>query len=101
MGRLQLHVVMTENKLNANELLGDYFELLIDYFRTFGDKPCAAKDIIVFLEHLEPNRRAGFATQLIQVCEISSTTLPQSVSVVGLGHQFGGTSDRVGFEPPP
>lgn len=79
LGRLQLHVVMTENKCNANELLGDFFELLIEYFRSFGDKPCCAKDIILFLDYLEPDRRAGFASQLIQVCEISSTTLPQSV----------------------
>lgn len=82
LGRLQLHVVMTENKLNANELLGDFLELLTDYFRTFGDKPCCAKDIILFLKHLEPSHRAGFASQLIQVCEISSTTLPQSVSAM-------------------
>lgn len=73
--------MMSENKLNANELLGDFFELLVDYFRTFGDKPSCAKDIILFLDHLEPRRRAGFASKLIQVCEISSTTLPQSVCI--------------------
>lgn len=79
LGRLHLHVVMTENQLNANELLGDFFELLVEYFRTFGDKPSCAKDIILFLNYLEPSRREELATKLIQVCEISSTTLPQSV----------------------
>lgn len=79
LGRLELHRVMTINKFNADELLGDFLELLIEYFRLFGDKPCCANDIILFLDCLEPHRRVGLASKLIQVCEISATTLPRSV----------------------
>lgn len=71
---------MTMHNFNASELLGDFLELLIEYFRLFGNKPCCANDIILFLDCLEPQRRVGLAAKLIQVCEISSTTLPRSVS---------------------
>lgn len=79
LGRLELHRVMTTNGHNANELLGDILELLLDYFRIFGDKPCCANDIILFLDCLESTKRTDLASRLLQICEISSTTLPQTV----------------------
>lgn len=33
LGRLELHHTMTELNENANELLGDFLELLVEYFR--------------------------------------------------------------------
>lgn len=81
LGRLELHRTMTANKFNADELLGDFLELLVEYFRFFGSKPCCANDIILFLDNLEPDRRAILASRLLQVCEISATTLPRSVSL--------------------
>lgn len=33
LGRLELHHTMTELAENANELLGDFLELLVEYFR--------------------------------------------------------------------
>lgn len=100
LGRLELHHTMTELNENANELLGDFLELLVEYFRKvrnislinqtltltnrssyqFGDKPCCASDIILFLNFLEVERRAELASRLLEVCEISSTKLPQNVS---------------------
>jgi N-terminal acetyltransferase B complex non-catalytic subunit len=70
---------MRERNLNAEGLLGDYMNLLLEYFHIFGDKKCCANDLKLFLEFLEPLRRPGFASQLIRDSGISSTTLPQSV----------------------
>lgn len=79
LGRLELHRVMSDNGFDASELFGDFIEMLTDYFRIFGDKPCCAKDIVLFLDHLETEQRPGLASKLIQLCEISSTTLPKTV----------------------
>lgn len=78
LARLQLHKCMTENNIDPKESLGDFLELLVEYFRFFGDKPCCANDLKLFLNYLEPYRRAGLASRLIHDCGISSTTLPQS-----------------------
>lgn len=71
---------MREMSLNADGLLGDYQELLLNYFRLFGNKKCCANDLKLFLDYLEPNRRPELASKLIQDTGISSTTLPQDVS---------------------
>lgn len=81
LGRIELHKEMTRNGCDAVALLGDIIELLVEYFRLFGDKPCCANDIVLFLDYIEPLRHAELASQLLQVCEISPTTLPSSVSV--------------------
>ncbi|KAJ6636490.1 Phagocyte signaling-impaired protein [Pseudolycoriella hygida] len=78
LGRLELHHTMTDLNENASELLGDFLELLVEYFRKFGDKACCANDIILFLNFLEAERRAELASRLLEVCEISSTKLPQN-----------------------
>lgn len=77
---LEMHKRMREVKLNAHDLLGDYQELLLNFFRLFGDKKCCANDLKMFLEYLEPSRRPELASRLIQDTGISSTTLPQDVS---------------------
>lgn len=79
LGRLELHKVMNEQN-DAVAMLGDFLELLVEYFRLFGDKPCCANDIILFLDYLEPIRHAELASRLLTVCEITPTTLPRSVS---------------------
>lgn len=80
LGRLELYRVMKKHQYNAPELLGDFLEMLVDYFRVFGAKPCCAKDIILFLDDLTFEQRPVLASSLIQLCEISSTTLPQTVN---------------------
>lgn len=79
LGRLELHRVMTQNGFNAGELFGEFSEMLTEYFSVFGNKPCCAKDIALFLDHLPEGQRPGLASKLIQLCEISSTTLPKTV----------------------
>lgn len=71
---------MSEQQNDAVAMLGDFLELLVEYFRLFGDKPCCANDIILFLDYLEPIRHAELASRLLTVCEITPTTLPRSVS---------------------
>lgn len=78
---MELHRVMRENGLNADELLGDYMDLLINFYNIFGNRICCTNDLKLFLEYLDPNRRPGFASKLLQECGISSTTLPENVSV--------------------
>lgn len=84
-----MHKMMREMKLNADDLLGDYQELLVNYFRIFGNKKCCANDLKLFLDYLEPSRRPELASKLIQDTGISSTTLPQDVSdFSSLSHCF-------------
>lgn len=69
-------------KLDADVLLGDYQDLLIEYFRIFGNKKCCTNDLKMFLEYLDVQRRSDFAAKLLQDTGITSTTLPQNVSFI-------------------
>lgn len=75
-----MHRRMRGMKLDADALLGDYQELLIEYFRIFGNKKCCTNDLKMFLEFLDVPRRSDFAAKLLQDTGITSTTLPQNVS---------------------
>lgn len=79
LARLKLFNVMNANKFDANQLFGEFMEMLIDYFRIFGEKPCCAKDIVLFLDDLQEEQKPELASKLIQLCNISATTLPQTV----------------------
>lgn len=72
---------MNKNQFDATKLFGEFIELLIEYFRVFGEKPCCSKDIVLFLDDLEAEQKPELASKLIQLCNISATTLPQTVSV--------------------
>lgn len=89
MARLELYRVMMTNEFDAQKLLGEYIEMLIEYFRVFGEKPCCAKDIILFLDDLKEEQKPELASKLIQLCNISATTLPQSVSRTEIRSQRG------------
>lgn len=80
LGRLELHRTMSSNNCNATELLGDFVELLIEYFKIFGDKPCCARDIILFLDYLDSSQRARLLDRLQEECKVSLMILPESVS---------------------
>lgn len=82
LARLEMHKRMRDNQLNADELLGDYQDLLVEYFRIFGSKKCCANDLKLFLKYLDVERRPELATKLIQDTGISSTTLPQNVIII-------------------
>lgn len=88
---MELHRIMAKNDCNATELLGDFVELLIDYFRTFGDKPCCARDVILFSDYLDSSQQAKLLVRLQDECKTSLTILPQSVSAcdfVSIHHQL-------------
>lgn len=80
LARLELHKRMRENNMNAKELLGDFADLIIEYFRFFGDKQCCTNDIALFLESISREERITVASKLVRDSGISSTTLPQNVS---------------------
>lgn len=82
LARLETHKRMRDLNLNADNLLGDYQELLLNYFRLFGNKKCCANDLKKFLDYLVAGRRPELASKLIQDTGISSTTLPQDVSTI-------------------
>jgi N-terminal acetyltransferase B complex non-catalytic subunit len=77
-----MHKKMRDLKLDAESLLGDYQDLLIEYFKIFGNKKCCTNDLKMFLEYLDVSRRPEFATKLLQDTGITSTTLPQNVSLI-------------------
>lgn len=79
LARMEMHKRMRDVNLNADQLIGDYLELLVNYFRLFGNKKCCANDLKMFLVYLEAGRRSELASKLIQDTGISSTTLPQDV----------------------
>lgn len=76
-----MHKKMRDLKLDADSLLGDYQDLLIEYFRIFGNKKCCVNDLKIFLEYLDVERRSELASKLLQDTGISSTSLPQNVSL--------------------
>lgn len=88
LARLETHKRMRDLNLNADNLLGDYQELLLNYFRLFGNKKCCANDLKKFLDYLEAGRRPELASKLIQDTGISSTTLPQDVSTIRASSQY-------------
>ncbi|XP_058454412.1 phagocyte signaling-impaired protein [Malaya genurostris] len=78
LARLELNRLMVENNYDKEQLFGDLTDLLLDYFRLFGDKTCCANDLKLFLEYVDPAKRPGFAAKLMQECRINPVTLPSS-----------------------
>ncbi|KXJ73627.1 hypothetical protein RP20_CCG015361 [Aedes albopictus] len=78
LARLELTRLMVEHKFDKEQQFGELTDLLLDYFRMFGDKTCCANDLKLFLEYVEPAKRPGFAAQLMQECRINPVTLPSS-----------------------
>lgn len=86
LARFEMHKIMRDLKLDADKLLGDYQDLLLNYFRRFGSKKCCANDLKLFLDYLDARHRPELASKLIQDTGISSTTLPQDVKFKHLKH---------------
>lgn len=82
LARIELHKRMRAHDLNAKELLGDFCELIIEYFRLFGDKSCCTHDITLFLPSISMEERQKLASKLLLESGISSTTLPQHVRYI-------------------
>ncbi len=81
LARLALHKKMCDLNLDADLLLGNYQDLLIEYFRNFGNKKCCTNDLKRFLENLDVHQRSELATKILHDTGITSTTLPQNVRI--------------------
>lgn len=80
LARLELHQRMRAKQLPAQELIGDFDELIIEYFNLFGDKSCCTHDIALFLPSISMEQRQSLANKLLLESGISSNSLPQNVS---------------------
>ncbi|XP_053958100.1 phagocyte signaling-impaired protein [Anastrepha ludens] len=78
LARLELHKRMRAHGMDAEALLGDFFELITEYFRLFGDKPCCTHDIALFLTSISMDTRQQLSSKLLLESGISSTKLPQN-----------------------
>lgn len=64
LARLELHYMMREEKADAVALLGKYSELLLEFFRNFGDRNCCPHDLRVFSKHLTAEEYETFPEKL-------------------------------------
>jgi N-terminal acetyltransferase B complex non-catalytic subunit len=80
LARLMMNKMMRDRKLDPNPLLGDYQDLLVNYFNTFGNKKCCGNDLKMFLEYLEPSKRSDLAARLVKETGIGSKSLPQDTN---------------------
>ncbi|XP_002000593.4 phagocyte signaling-impaired protein [Drosophila mojavensis] len=78
LARLELHQRMRAHQLPAEELVGDFDELVIEYFHLFGDKSCCTHDIALFLPSISMEQRQSLASKLLAESGISSSSLPQN-----------------------
>ncbi|XP_030374579.1 phagocyte signaling-impaired protein [Scaptodrosophila lebanonensis] len=78
LARLELLQRMRVAQLQPQQLVGDFDELIIEYFRLFGDKSCCTHDIALFLPSISIEQRQALASKLLLESGISSTSLPQS-----------------------
>lgn len=81
LARLELHKRMQIKGYNAVELLGDFDNLITEYFHLFGDKPCCIQDISIYLPHLRLEQRKQLAIKLQLETKITATEVPQTVSL--------------------
>lgn len=71
---------MREEQLPAEQLIGDFDELVIEYFQLFGDKSCCTHDIALFLPSISMKQRQALANKLLVESGVTSSELPQNVS---------------------
>ncbi|XP_075146242.1 phagocyte signaling impaired [Haematobia irritans] len=77
LARLELHQRMRQHNLDAKTSMGEFSDLVIDYFRLFGDKPCCTHDISLFLPAISLEERKDLANKLLLETGITSTNLPK------------------------
>lgn len=71
---------MIEKRYSSEQLFGKMSDMLAEYFGLFGDKPCCAHDMKLFIEYVTPvAERRTLAAKLTNGLDITSTTLPGSV----------------------
>lgn len=99
LARLELHRMMREEKADAVALLGQYSQLLLEYFRNFGDRNCCPHDLKVFCRHLSAEEYQTFPQQLMQMAPLaedgscSTETMMKYICAVQVS-RFWDTTDR-------
>ncbi|XP_016960567.1 phagocyte signaling-impaired protein [Drosophila biarmipes] len=78
LARLELHQRMRAVQLPAEKLIGDFDEMVIEYFRLFGDKSCCTHDIALFLPSISMKQRQALASKLLLESGVTSTSLPKN-----------------------
>ncbi|XP_017104561.2 phagocyte signaling-impaired protein isoform X1 [Drosophila bipectinata] len=78
LARLELHKRMRADQLPAEQLIGDFDELVIEYFQLFGDKSCCTHDIALFLPSISMKQRQALANKLLVESGVTSSELPQN-----------------------
>lgn len=71
LARLELHRMMREENADAVALLGEYSQLLLEYFRYFGDRHCCPHDLKLFARHLSSDEYESFPSQLQEMAQLS------------------------------
>uniref|UniRef100_A0A1I8P4E4 N-terminal acetyltransferase B complex subunit MDM20 homolog n=1 Tax=Stomoxys calcitrans TaxID=35570 RepID=A0A1I8P4E4_STOCA len=77
LARLELHQRMRQHNIDAKASMGEFSDLVIAYFRLFGDKPCCTHDISLFLPAISIEERKELANKLVTETGITSANLPK------------------------
>ncbi|KAH8278391.1 hypothetical protein KR018_001551 [Drosophila ironensis] len=78
LARLELHQRMRAEQLPADKLIGDFDDLIIEYFQLFGDKSCCTHDIALFLPSISIKQRQALANKLLLESAVTSSSVPQT-----------------------
>ncbi|BFF89387.1 phagocyte signaling-impaired protein [Drosophila madeirensis] len=78
LARLELHQRMRAHQLPAEQLIGNFDELVVEYFTLFADKSCCTHDIALFLPSISMKQRQALANKLLLQSGVSSTSLPMN-----------------------
>ena len=84
MARFELCSKLIKRNVDPSDVIGESTELFIEYFRKFGHKPCCVSDLRLYLSLLDGEKKAELSARLIKDVGISSTSVPQSVSILHL-----------------
>lgn len=79
MARFELCSKLVKYNIDSTDVFGETIELFIEYFRKFGYKSCCVSDLRLYLNLLDPEKKAELSSRLIKDVGISSTSVPQSV----------------------
>ncbi|XP_074868577.1 N-alpha-acetyltransferase 25, NatB auxiliary subunit isoform X1 [Carettochelys insculpta] len=72
LAKLELIRRLRHRGCNDEYKLGDPEELMFQYFKKFGDKPCCFTDLKVFVDLLPSSQRTKFISQLMGVIPLSA-----------------------------
>ncbi|XP_072310388.1 N-alpha-acetyltransferase 25, NatB auxiliary subunit [Eucyclogobius newberryi] len=71
LARLELLHRLRERGSSDQSLLGDPFELMVQFFAKFGDKPCCITDLRIYLHLLSPEQHVQFINCLSEAVPLA------------------------------